>query len=248
MTPTTDHRPEEPRRRAPRVALITTAAVTALMAVLLLVAGGAALWGNAQKNEQGYLTTDSERFASETRAIATQSLDVDSDLPGWLVGEESYGDIRLQVRGNDEQPVFVGIAPTRDVERYLSGAAHATLTDVDYDPFDAEYRNAAGERPLAPPVEQYFWETSTHGPGDQVLTWDVRDGDWSVVVMNADGSSGVDVDVSAGANVPVLATIGWVLMATGGLLLTIAGIVLVLAIRAPRRPFAGAMTPAHAVI
>jgi len=43
-----------------------------------------------------------------------------------------------------------------------------------------------------------------HGAGTQTLNWDVKDGNWSVVVMNADGSKGVNTRVSAGASLPWL--------------------------------------------
>ena len=249
MSTPTYQRPER-RIGAPRVALIVTASIVSLIAFGLLSIGGLSLWGNAQKDSQGYLTTDSERFSTSTRALATDNLDVDADAPGWLVDSDSYGKVRLKVDPNTDKPVFVGIAPTDEAERYLAGTSHATVTDVDYSPFEAEYRTQAGDRKPTAPVEQYFWKTSTHGPGEQTLTWDVEHGDWSVVVMNADGSPGVDAGVSAGANVPILATIGWVSIGTGGFLLTVAGGLLVLAIRTPRRRngTAATMTPAHAVV
>ena len=52
------------------------------------------------------------------------------------------------------------------------------------------------------------------------MTWKVRDRDWSVVIMNADGSAGVDAGVRAGADVPFLAPAGWM---TGGDLVLLCG-------------------------
>jgi hypothetical protein len=71
----------------------------------------------------------------------------------------------------------------------------------------------------APPTKQPIWDASVHGTGTQTLTWDVRDGDWSVVVMNADGSPGVHADVSAGARIGFLDEAGWVLLGMGGVAL-----------------------------
>jgi hypothetical protein len=51
------------------------------------------------------------------------------------------------------------------------------------------------------------------GAGEQSLTWDVESGDWTVVVMNVDGSAPVQVEAAAGATLPGL---GWLI---GGLLL-----------------------------
>ncbi len=113
-----------------------------------------------------------------------------------------------------DEPVFVGIAPTDQVSRYLTGVAHTSVSDVDSWPFDADYdeRAVAGEGKPAPPGDQRIWAASVQGAGTQTLEWDVDDGDWSVVVMNADGSRGVDAEVEAGAKVPFLSEIGW----TGG--------------------------------
>jgi hypothetical protein len=43
----------------------------------------------------------------------------------------------------------------------------------------------------------------------------VRSGDWSVVVMNQDGSPGVSAVVSAGAKVPALIVLAWSLLGLG---------------------------------
>ena len=95
--------------------------------------------------------------------------------------------------------MFVGIARTSDVDTYLDRSAHATLTDLEVDPFEAELphhrRRLSGP---AAPARQSIWASSASGGGTQTLTWDVEDGDWSVVVMNADGSAGVDTDISVG--------------------------------------------------
>ena len=87
------------------------------------------------------------------------------------------------------RPVFVGIARTRDVDAYLDRSAHATLTDVEVDPFEADYRTTGGLTRPAAPGTQPIWAARRTGTGTQTLTWDVEDGDWSVVVMNADGSA-----------------------------------------------------------
>jgi hypothetical protein len=62
----------------------------------------------------------------------------------------------------------------------------------------------------------------------------VNDGDWSVVVMNADGSRGVAADVSAGAKIPFLDELGWSAIGGGGALLIGALALIVLGVRPPR--------------
>ena len=132
--------------------------------------------------------------------------------------------------------MFVGIARTSDVSRYLRGSAHAVVTDIDYSPFRAEYSERGGTGPLAPPASERFWDVAAHGTGTQTLTWNVEDGDWSVVVMNADGSAGVDAGVKAGAEISFLDEAGWVLLGSGLLALTGAAALLYTGVRPRRDP------------
>jgi hypothetical protein len=201
----------------------TAGALIAALALLLMLGGGVALWGNAQKDDDGYFSTGSDRLATTTRALATEGLDVGLDGPGWLMDTDSFGKVRLTVDPHANKPIFVGIAHTRDVSRYLRQSAHATVTDVSYSPFRAAYRTHGGERRPGSPADQRFWATSAQGSGPQQLTWDVEHGSWSIVVMNADASPGVDAGVSAGANVPILSTLAWSLMGGGLLLLAASG-------------------------
>jgi hypothetical protein len=221
--------------RGARIAAIVASSVLGLFAFGLLAAGGAALWGDAQKDEHGYISSDSERYATGTRAIASDNLDLDLDGLGAVVGSDSFGKVRLEVASHDDKPVFVGIARTSDVSDYLRGSAHTVVTDVDYSPFHADYSDRTGERRIAPPAGERFWAASAHGAGDQTLTWDVEDGDWSVVVMNADGSPGVDAGVSAGARLGFLDELGWILIGSGLVALIGAGGFLYLGVRPPRQ-------------
>ena len=108
-------------------------------------------------------------------------------------------------------------ACSRDVQRYLATSPHATLTDVEVDPFAADYRTSGGTTRPGAPAAQDIWVAQTQGTDPQRLTWDVDDGDWSVVVMNADGSANVDADVAVGADLPIVGTVATALLITGGL-------------------------------
>lgn len=234
MSETTHASPAPRRSTAARVASATVGAIVGLVAFGLLAAGGALLWGSGHEDRAGYLATGSDPFVTSTRALATQSLDVNTDGPDWLVEPDRYGKVRLKVKSHTDKPVFVGIARTSDVTGYLSGAAHATVTDVNYSPFRASYRTHSGDRRPARPADQRFWVASAHGAGTQTVTWDIRRGSWSIVVMNADASAGVDAGVSAGAHLPWLSAAGWGAIGGGLILLTLAGGIVYLGNRAPR--------------
>ncbi|MGH3102046.1 MAG: hypothetical protein ACRDPU_13745, partial [Thermoleophilia bacterium] len=116
---------------------------------------------------------------------------------------------------------------------------HTRVTDVDAFPFEASYLAEPGSRRPAPPAEKSFWAVTTQGRGTQTLDWRVQDGDWSVVVMNADGSRGVAADVRAGAKLPFLDELGVSALGAGGGLLIGAIVLTVLGMRSPRGPAQG---------
>jgi hypothetical protein len=57
-----------------------------------------------------------------------------------------------------------------------------------------------------------------------------------VVVMNADGSAGVDADISTGANVPFLDEIGWTAVGSGSFVLILGIALIVIGTRRPSNP------------
>jgi hypothetical protein len=68
------------------------------------------------------------------------------------------------------------------------------------------------------------------------VTWKVREGDWSVVLMNADGSRGVAAEIDLGAKLSLLLWVAIGLLLGGVLVLGGSTALIVLAARAPRPP------------
>jgi len=221
------------KRNGGRIAAIVASGLIGLVSIGFLVAGGLLLWGDSKTDAQGYLSTRTDRFTTETAALATDNLDIDLDGAESLLRDDALGKVRLEVRPDGGKPVFVGVARTSDVSDYLGGAPHDVLTDIDYSPFSAAYsrRDGDGGGALAAPGTQDIWAASAHGGGTQTLTWDVEDGDWSVVVMNSDGSPRVDAEISAGARIAFLDEAGWISLGTGALLLLLAGGLLYVGVR-----------------
>ena len=149
MPDTTPMTPPRRPHRAARTTTVVVGVIVGLIAFGLLAVGGVLLWADSKKDEQGYIHTDTQRFATRTAAIATDNLDLDSSGPGWLTSHDRYGHMRLEVSSRNDKPVFVGIARTKDASGYLRGTAHATVTDFHSDPFRAVYRAEPGAaRPL----------------------------------------------------------------------------------------------------
>ena len=222
-----------------RIALVITGAVTALIATALVLGGSLALYGEIEKDDDGYLTTDTHRFSGDTRALTTGNLDLDLGEGDWVVQPGDLGKIRLDAESRDGKELFVGIASTSDVERYLAGVPHTSVDDVEagpFDSFDPAYTRHPGNGRPASPEHADIWVASNQGRGQQTVDWQVEDGDWSIVVMNADGSLGVDADISAGADIPFLNELGWTALGSGSFALVLGVFLIVLGARRPNGP------------
>ena len=171
---------------------IIVGSLSGLAAVVLLLAGGGLLWAvNSHTDDDGYFGTKSHQYATTTRAIATHDIDLD-DLPG------NAASLRIRPQG----PVFVGVAKRSDVQAYLAGVDRAEIEDVDFFPFKVSYDRFPGSRAPARPESQDIWVAT--GTAGKPLQWRVREGDWSVVAMNRDGSPGVEFGAKVEARIPIL--------------------------------------------
>src|SRR5918995_39391 len=135
MSAPTFHQPTSPPSRRRRVIGFSIAsAVTGLVSLAFLASGGALLYLDSEKDGDGYYTTSTERFHTDSHAIASGPLDLDFDGAGALLDETDFGRVRLHAESNGGEPVFVGIARSDDVDRYLRGTAHTTVTEIDGGP------------------------------------------------------------------------------------------------------------------
>jgi hypothetical protein len=227
---------------AGRVLLIVLGGIGVLFGLGVLAGGGFLLWADRTQREDGYLTTPTERFTTPTYALTRTRLEVDTDGPGWLLNDSWFGHVRIRGESPRSKMLFIGIGPEAAVAKYLGSVAHASVEDVDFDPFRAKYRPIAGGSPQGPPTDQRFWAASASGVGTQTVTWKVREGDWSVVLMNADGSRGVVADVDLGAKLSFLLWVAIGLL-VGGLLVVAGSTALIVLAARTRQPPAQPLPP-----
>ena len=220
---------------AGRVILIVLGSIGVLLGLALLAGGGFLLWADRTQREDGYLTTPTERFATPTYALTRTRLEVDTDGAGWVLNDSWFGKVRIRGESAGGKTLFMGIGPEAAVAKYLGPVAHANVEEIDFDPFRVTYLPVTGGTPQGPPTEQRFWAASASGVGTQTLTWKVREGDWSVVLMNSDGSRGVAANIDVGAKMSFLlwVAIGGLL---GGVLVTGGSAALVVLAARTRRP------------
>jgi hypothetical protein len=182
----------------------TAAVIMLILGILLSVTGLAAVVGGTvalavgSAQPDGYLTAGTARLSVGSAALTSPRLDaMGEDVPGRVPFD--VGTLRLRVTSVDPgKAVFIGIAPQSDVDGYLSGVHRSELLDVERSPFRAEYRDIPGSTAPAPPTGETFWQASASGTGEQELTWNITTGSWAIVLMNADASPGIDVQVQPG--------------------------------------------------
>ena len=216
---------------ARKVLLLVFGVLVLLIAAGLIVSGGALLLANSiLTDSEGFYTTNTVRLDEDSYAIVTEPTHVDLRV-GLIWDWSDLVTLKVEASNDDiGKRVFIGIAKESDLEAYLS--------DVEYDEIAnwltvrrADYIHHWGDSEPAAPTSETFWIESAHGAGTQTLQWEVETGSYSLVVMNDDGSAGVDVSVALGVKIPMVAGIGTGLLIAGPVVLIIGIMMVYLAAR-----------------
>ena len=194
-------------RKGTWAALVSLYVVTAIFGL----AGAVSVFvDQTQRNDAGFLMDD-DSFDLNTAgsAVATDPariFDWGGDVEPF---DQIVGHVSITVESNKDRPVFIGLARSDDVRQYLDSMAHA-----DWAPYrsDVLVQNHGGAAPSGIPMDQDFWTQSATGSGSQSLRIAATEGRWTVVVMNADATPGIDARASIGAEVSSLAWIGPMLL------------------------------------
>ena len=202
-----------PRRSGGRRVAIWLGAAVAVFGAVLAIAGGGLL---ALFGPDGEASTGRHDLSTATSALVSGTASIDT---GGFVDDLGSARITIDARAEGGRPVFVGVGPAADVDRYLTGAATDEVTDFDAGPFESSFsiereRHAGSAIPPAP-GRQSFWVAHSTGRDRAAVDWKVRDGDYRVVVMNADGSRGVATRTEFGMDVPYIPGVGLGLLVAG---------------------------------
>jgi len=218
--------------RPGKIVLIVVGAVLALVGLGLVAAGATLVWAHAtQRDAAGFYTTPTARLETSTYALTSQvDFGTKPSQEDW-VPANVLGTVRIRATSANGAPIFIGIAPQADVDRWLGGVAHEHVTSVSFGPFNTETQLVSGNAAPAPPGTQTFWVTSTSGTGVQTLTWPTEGGRWSAVLMNADSARGISVDVNLGAKTRILLPIGLGLGCLGLLVLAASALLMAIGLR-----------------
>jgi len=162
------------------------------------------------------ISTGETELRSPTAAIAADVGGLGGDASDKAWGDDESVELRLHAAARGDKDLFAGVGPTKQVEAYLDTAPWDELGDLTGGRFstsvdDVDYTRQGrrgAPRELAAPDEQTFWSDSTTGE-DVDLDWKFKSGDYTFVLMNADGSVDVTSTGSAQIEIPRLS---WALL------------------------------------
>jgi len=219
-----------------RIILLVVGIILLLVALGLIISGGGVLWANScLTDDEGYYSTKTITIERESYGITSTPINIDIGLACiWDWG--NLATIKIEGLGNDPaKNIFIGVAEDGEVREFFNNVEYDEVTEVNIYPNEVKYENHPGSLEPDAPISKTFWREQVHGNGTQTLEWDIESGKWTLVIMNEDGSSGIDANVTFGAKIPWLSTVGIWLLASGGLVLIIGLLLIVLSIRGSRQ-------------
>ena len=227
--------PGRPGWTTGRIVCVVAGAVLALCSLGLLGAGGTAWWATTAGRQAGYVGLGATNYRTSGYALASDTLELHAPGLGSDVAQSLFGTVRIRATSAaGTAPVFIGIAPARAAQRYLSGVNYATVRGINGQ--HGQYTVHPGTTPAVPPAQARIWAAQAAGPGTQTLAWRVRTGSWMVVAMNADGSRPVSVHVTVAATLPALPRLAAGLLIGGIIILAGGALLIAIPVRNASRP------------
>jgi hypothetical protein len=201
------------RKRSAVVSLLLAGAAVAI------VSGGSLLLAFGL---HGTIRTAHSEIATPANAVVSPVMAIAStNAAERLTGRTS---LTASVRSLDASNVFIGIAAARDVDHYLAGASTTRVQDWGSDAIALDPPRGHTRAALAPPGTRTFWVAKGGATTVAALHWPVRDGQYRLVMMRADGRPGIAAAATAGIRAPAM-TWSAVALLFAGLLLSALGVV-----------------------
>ncbi len=214
---------------AGRIVLLIVGILFILISIGATFAGSAVIWASRfHKDAEGFHVTDPLRINSGTYAVISDAIEFDegaSQALNWL----GLDKIKVEVENDDpSQSVFVGIARSRDIDAYLDDVKHDEITDVEIFDSSFDYQRRTGAMQPEPPGTQDFWLEEAEGRGPQEIVFDIEEGDYTILAMNADASEGVDMEAVFGIKSSGVILLLGIVFTVIGILLLAGGVIMVI--------------------
>jgi hypothetical protein len=233
-----------------KIALLVIGIIFLVGALVLMAGGGGLMWlAKTLENDNPLFASRETRLRqADAYAIVSEPFEIDwyDETQGERWGLGDFVTVRVEGESRDpSEGIFIGIARETDVDDYLSGVRYYEIAEWSSNPFDdpeVDYRPHFGDLTPSDPTKEAFWEVSAHGSGRQTVEWKPEMGRWVLVFMNEDGSAGIDVSGSLGAELPWLFWLGLGLLLVGVLALVGGAVMVYFAAKSPKPPVISTQT------
>lgn len=222
-----------------KVILLVFGVIMVVVAVGLVFSGGITLWlERTHMDSEGFIASDTIHIERDSHAILTGPIEIDEtalDVLDWLGIGTAFA---VEGSNNLAKNIFMGVAEESDVEAYLGDVEYdeMSLTDSGWlSLHKVEYINHPGSSEPAAPASEDIWKESEHGAGPQTVEWKTEVGSHFIVLMNDDGSAGIDLDAVFKVKVGSLLGLSVGLLVGGIILLLLGTLMIVLAVRRSSR-------------
>lgn len=215
------------RSRKKKILFLTVGLLLLVLGIMAISGGAAILYYNAGTDSEGYAMSVVHEVRSSANAYVLWVAPWQGSSFSW-VGESNIGACKWVASSVDGGPeVLMGWAWASDGAAYISNFRYETpdqvwnwYTEAYYAEIDVPSTKLVGQGvPSRVPSAETFWIDSAATSGTATIhwdpTWDKTAGMKMIILMNADGSSGVNVDLQLGFKVPILTWLPYVLIPLG---------------------------------
>ncbi len=198
-----------------------------ILEITAVLCGATVLYLNAQTDAEGYTINPVYQVRSSASAFVLWVAPLRTDTFGWI-GEENIAQTKWTIKAVDSgKEVFAGWATSDDIATYVTHFSYETAdpewdwyTHAYYAKIDVPSTKILNQgNPAQPPSAEGFWIKSATTFNEATiywdLTWEQSQGMKVIILMNADGSIGINTDLQLGLKVPILTWLPYLLIPLG---------------------------------
>jgi hypothetical protein len=215
------------------VAFIIAAVLLCAFGLNALVGGAYVLYLNSGTDSEGYALSQTYPITTASNAFTLWVAPMHGTGSFSWLGNTNIAATKWVVStSNQEQLIFAGWGKASNVEPYLNAFSFETPQNWNWhtEPYKPQIDIPSttaynqGINPTRPPTQENFWTKTATTTNTTAIywdpNWDAKEGMNSIVIMNADGSSGIHANIQLGFKVPILGWLPYLLIPAGILLLT----------------------------
>ena len=199
-----------------------------LLSLISFISGGYIWYMNTRCTDiNGFTASQKIKLSTDSASIvfSDHHFNMNEELPSILqivINPDNFMSERWTIQNNLEKDVFIGIAAADKAQEYskLMHYKEADDWDITGGPWEIKiwvntYQNHLGADSTQPPGNANIWIASGSGKDVAEFEKTMVSGDYWVMIMNVDGSSGIDVDLHAGYKMPLLLGLSNILIGIG---------------------------------